>query len=111
MTPEMTQNDHDVLIVLAADQKEIKSDLKDVSTKLSLLVAQQSEQDNRIANLTATVTGLKLDRDSDRKDLNDLKADHVRWKLYAKVAAVMLSPVYLILLYAAEQALKAWLFP
>src|SRR4051812_31587906 len=118
MEPTMNQADHDLLIVIAEGQKELKTDVKAMSDALREMKAtidatreQQREQDNRLTNLTATVTGLKLDRDVDRKDISAVKSDIDRWKLYIKIAAVLASPFYLMLVYVAEQTLHAWLFP
>ena len=106
----MNQNDHDLLIVIAEGQKDIKADVKTMSETLATLVKQQNDQDNRLSNLTATVTGLKLERDADRKDISDLKADHTRWKLYMKVALVLMTPMYLVILALLIEAGKRWLF-
>ena len=80
-----------------------------MSETLATLVKQASDQDNRLSNLTATVTGMKLERDADRKDITDLKADVGRWKVYMKAVVVLGSPIYLVMMALLIEAAKRYL--
>ena len=114
----LNQNDHDLLIVIAEGQKELKSDvramsdaLRDLKVALDQTNERQRDQDVRLVNLANTVTRLATDQSDDHVKLSKLADEHSRWKLYLKVALVMLTPIYLIIMALAIEAGKKWLFP
>ena len=118
MSDMLNQADHDLLIVIAEGQKELKSDVRAMSDALrELKTAQESmnerqrDIDARVVNLTSTVTRLQGNQYDDHKDIGVLKADHTRWKLYMKVALVLLTPIYLVMLALLIEYGKQVLFP
>jgi len=113
MPPDTTRDDHDLLLIIAEGQKELKSDvramsdaLKELKSSLDQTREQQRDTDNRLANLSNTVVRLQADQRDDRADINALKADTGRWKLYMKVALVLATPIYLVLLALLIEAVK-----
>ena len=119
MPTEMNnQADHDLLIEISVGQKELKSDVRAMSDSLREMKAaldttnqRQTDLEARMTNLSGTVQRALADQHDDHKDLGALKVDVSTWKLYLKVALALFSPVYIMILFAAEQALKTWLFP
>jgi hypothetical protein len=55
------------------------------------------------------VTRLQADQYDARKDISSLKADTIRWKTYMKIAAILGSPVYIVLLALLIEAAKKFL--
>jgi hypothetical protein len=113
----MHQNDHDLLIVIAEGQRELKNDvramsdaLKDMKASLDATNQRQHDLESRMANLSTTVQRSLADQRDDHKDIADLKADHTKWKLYMKVALVLMTPIYLVMLALLIEAGKRWLF-
>jgi len=129
-------NDHDLLIQIATTQQEMRADMRSMSDTMALMQRsldatnqRQGDLEHRVTNLSGTVQRQLADQNDDRREMEaietrllkdidsiggqvrDIKSDIDRWKIYGKVAAVLLSPLYLIVMYAAEQALKAWLWP
>jgi len=105
MTPMLNPNDHDLLIVISEGQRELKQDVRAMSDALRELKAaldqtneRQRDQDNRLVNLTNTVVRLQTDQRDDHTELAALKAEHTRWKLYMRVALILMTPIYLIML-------------
>lgn len=134
------QTDHDLLIVIAEGQKELKNDVRGISDQMREMKAsldatneRQRDQDNRLTNLTSTVVRLQADQRDERLDITKLRddvdrkiaaisEDHgkkigtinddmTRWKLYLRVAVVLTTPVYLGMLALAIEAAKRYLFP
>jgi hypothetical protein len=109
----MAREDHDLLIEISVGQKELKSDVRAMSDALREMKAsldatneRQRDQDNRLTNLTTTVTRLQTDQYNDHKDIAAVKADTIRWKLYMKIGAILGSPIYVVLLALLIDAAK-----
>jgi hypothetical protein len=110
---DMNQNDHDLLIVIATSQNDIKNDmramadsLKELKTTIDATNQRQSDLENRMTNISGTVQRSLADQNDSRKELNELKAEHVRWRLYQKVAVVLTTPMYIIVLALVVEAAK-----
>lgn len=111
-------NDHDLLIVIAQGQRELQDDVKAMSaalremkTMLDATNERQRDQDVRLVNLSNTVVRVEADRRDDRNRLDKLFSEHNTWKLYMKVALVLLTPVYLVIMALIIEAGKKLLFP
>src|SRR5262245_48676277 len=118
MPAEMHQNDHDLLIVIAEGQRELKNDvramsdaLEDMKASLDARDERQNDLESRMSNLSVTVQRSLAAQRDDHKDIAALKADTTRWRLYMKVALFLLTPIYLVILALLIEAGKRWLFP
>lgn len=126
-------NDHDLLIQMntsfSASFREMKEALNEMGLQMremrSLLdstVEKQRDADSRLTNVTGTVVRVQSDqreitldigklRESHDKRISTVEDDMTMWKLYAKVFAVLATPVYLAMLALAIEAAKRALFP
>lgn len=113
----MNQSDHDLLIEIAVGQREMQSDVRAISDALRELKSaldqtneRQRDQDNRIANLTNIVTRIQADQREDHKKVGTVEDLLDRWKIYLRIAVVLMTPVYLAVLALAIEAAKRFLF-
>lgn len=105
-------------IVIAEGQKELKNDVRAMSDALKEFKGlldqtneRQRDQDARLTHVTSMAVALQVDQRDDHGDIAKLQADHSRWKLYMKVALVLASPVYVIILALLIEYGKKTMFP
>jgi hypothetical protein len=117
------QSDHDLLVIVAQGQISMRDDLREVSegmkelkTSIVQIGTRQSDLEQRMTNVSGTVQRVVADQNDGQKDAQGLKtklsvieADITRWKIYMRVALILMSPVYLIILALATQAAKNYL--
>lgn len=114
----LPKDDHDLLIGIAEGQRELQSDVKAMSDALRDLTKRyddmnllQRDQASELIHVKNVLQRAMADQADDRRKLGTLETEHGRWKLYLKVALVMLTPIYIIIMALAVEAAKNWLFP
>ena len=116
MEHTMNQSDHDLLIAISIGQQEMKTDVRTMSDVLNEMKRaldvtnqRQSDLEARMTNISGTVQRSLADQRDDHADIAALKADVTRWKLYMKVALVLMTPLYVVVLAVLIEAAKMWL--
>jgi hypothetical protein len=94
---------------LKSDVRAMSDVLNDMKRALDATNQRQSDLEARMTNISGTVQRSLADQRDDHADIVALKTDVGRWKLYMKVALVLLTPLYVVvlavLIEAAKQAL------
>lgn len=114
----LPKDDHDLLIGIAEGQRELQSDVKAMSDALRDLTKRyddmnllQRDQASELIHVKNTMQRVMADQLDDHRKLGALETEHGRWKLYMKVAIILTTPLYLVLMALVVEAAKNWLFP
>lgn len=114
----MERSDHDLLISISVGQQELKTDMrgladdiKDIKVGQAMMGQRQNDLEGRLTSITNTMQRVLTDQRTDHDALTTLTSETSRWKIYMKVALVLLTPVYLIVLALIVEAAKNLLMP
>lgn len=114
----MERTDHDLLISINVGQQELRTDVRSLSDDIkevklgqAMMGQRQNDLEGRLTSITNTVQRSLNDQHHDHDAIVSVVSDVSRWKLYGKVALVLLTPVYLIVLALIVEAAKHALIP